>query len=172
MQSRDLAMTPGDGAPAAVACRGRARGFTLIELMIAVVVAAILASLALPAFFDTLRKSRRSEAFAALVALQQAQERHRANFPAYAAALADLETPTGPKQPTTSANGRYTLSIAAADATSYTLRAVAAGDQARDIECVTLLLRAARGTVEYGSACATCTPAEPLTDPKRCWSQK
>jgi type IV pilus assembly protein PilE len=172
MQSRDLAMTPCDGTRAAAACRGRHRGFTLIELMIAVVVAAILASLALPAFFDTLRKSRRSEAFAALVALQQSQERYRANRPAYAAALADLDTPNGPKQQTTSANGRYTLSIAAADATSYTLRAAATGDQARDADCATLLLRAARGTVEYGSACATCTPAEPLTDPKRCWSQK
>lgn len=172
MTSRDLAMTRGNGARAAAAGRGRRRGFTLIEMMIAVVVAAILASLALPAFFDTLRKSRRSEAFAALVALQQAQERHRANLPAYAATLADLETADGPRQPTTSAHGRYTLSIAAADATSYTLRAVAAGDQARDTDCATLLLRAARGTVEYGSACASCTPAEPLTDPKRCWSTK
>lgn len=42
------------------------RGFTLIEVMIAVVIVAILVAVALPAYQNSIRKSRRSEAFAAL----------------------------------------------------------------------------------------------------------
>jgi len=142
------------------------RGFTLIELMIAVVVAAILASLALPAFFDAVRKSRRSEAFAALSALQQAQERFRAGSPTYTTDLTLLQVPAQ------SSSGLYAISVPAADATTYTLRAQAVGAQAQDKACATMVLRAAAGTVQYGSACSTCTLAEPLTDPGRCWSRQ
>ena len=49
-------------------------GYTLIEVMIALAIIAILASVAMPSFFDSIRKSRRSEAVAALSAVQQAQE--------------------------------------------------------------------------------------------------
>lgn len=145
----------------------RLGGFTLIELMIAVVVAGVLASLAMPAFFDTVRKSRRSEAFAALMAAQQAQERWRANNAAYSTDLSgDL------RQPTSTGGGRYTLAVVAADATSYTLRATAGGSQEADTRCARLLLRATAGAVQYGSACATCAVPEPLTDAARCWSRE
>lgn len=40
-----------------------ARGFTLIELMIAVAIVAILASVALPSYADYVRRSRTAEAF-------------------------------------------------------------------------------------------------------------
>ncbi len=142
-----------------------ARGFTLIELMIAVVVAGVLASLAMPAFFDVLRKSRRSEGVAALTAVQQAQERWRANNASYATGLAPLGI-LG-----TTSGGRYTLAVVGADATSYTLSATAAGTQAADTRCATLLIRATAGAVLYGSACSTCTAPEPLADPGRCWSR-
>ena len=42
------------------------RGFTLVEVMIALVVVAVLAMIAVPAYQDSIRKSRRSEAFTAL----------------------------------------------------------------------------------------------------------
>lgn len=53
----------------------RHRGFTLIELMITVAIVAILASVAVPAYTDQVRKSRRSDAqsFAADVAARQQQ---------------------------------------------------------------------------------------------------
>ena len=54
-------------------------GFTIVELTIALVVVGVLASIALPSFMDAIRKSRRSDAFAALSAVQQAQERWRGN---------------------------------------------------------------------------------------------
>lgn len=51
-------------------------GFTLIELMIVVAVVAILASIALPAYNDSIRKGRRGQAKADLVELAQTLERH------------------------------------------------------------------------------------------------
>ena len=51
------------------------RGFTLMELMIALVVVAILAAIAYPSYLDAVRKGWRAEARAALVQEMQQQER-------------------------------------------------------------------------------------------------
>jgi type IV pilus assembly protein PilE len=142
------------------------RGFTMIELMIAVVVAAILASLALPAFFESVRKGRRSEAFAALAQIQQAQERWRAGRAAYATQLSDLGLAE------TSSNGLYRLSITSASAVSYQLQADATGSQVKDSRCASMVLLTTAGTISYGSACAGCTLTQPLTDSARCWSRE
>lgn len=142
-------------------------GFTLIELIIAVVIAAVLASIALPSFLETLRKSRRSEAFAALTAVQQAQERWRANNARYSNDL------TGQLQlPATTGKGYYAIAITAADATSHTVQATARGAQSSDTACTVMALQAVAGTIRYGSASADGGLTEPLTDPKRCWSQQ
>lgn len=50
------------------------KGFTLIELIFAVVVVGILAGLALPRFSDTIEKSRTAEAINILETLRNAQE--------------------------------------------------------------------------------------------------
>jgi type IV pilus assembly protein PilE len=147
------------------ACGGR--GFTLIEILVAIVIVGIVASLAMPAFFESIRKSRRSEAVAALTNLQQAQERRRANEPTYTTDLPSLGIPS----PTT-ANGMYTLVIDAADAVGYTATATAAGKQTSDDKCTLMRVRANRGNILYGSACKTCTMADPMTDPNRCWSRQ
>lgn len=61
----------------------KARGFTLLELMIVVVVIAILAAIAIPMFTSQLRKSRRADAARALSELQLRQERWRASHATY-----------------------------------------------------------------------------------------
>jgi type IV pilus assembly protein PilE len=52
------------------------RGFTLIELMIAVAVVAVLAAVAYPAYTDYIRQSRRAEAQAYLMAVADWQTQY------------------------------------------------------------------------------------------------
>jgi type IV pilus assembly protein PilE len=142
------------------------RGFTLLEIAVALALVAILAAVAMPAYFDSIRKSRRSEAFAAMAQLQQAQERRRANEPAYTTALAAL-LPSA-----TTPNGYYTLAIDSADASGYVATATAASSQDKDTLCHVLRLRVAGGNISYGSACKGCSFTAPLTDPNRCWNRQ
>lgn len=148
---------------------GRAmRGFTLVELTIVVVVMGVLAAIALPSFLDSLRKGRRSEAFAALSAIQQAQERWRSNNPQYASSVSSLVigSPTRP-------GGYYTLSIDASSDTGFDASAIAVSgtSQANDGDCARLGVRVARGNITYAS-CASCAPsAFSYSNSNRCWSK-
>ncbi len=56
--------------------RGKAGGFTLIELMITVAVVAIIASVAIPSYQSSVNKSRRSDCMGALTSFANAMERH------------------------------------------------------------------------------------------------
>lgn len=61
----------------------RNRGFTLIEMMIVVVIVAILAAIAYPAYTNAITKARRSDGVDALLNIQALQEKYRANNPSY-----------------------------------------------------------------------------------------
>ena len=153
--------------------RPRTAGFTLIELMIAVVIAAILAAVAFPAYLGSIRKGRRAEAVSALTAIQQAQERWRANNAQYAAYL--TAPPAGLGFSSTTPSGYYDVEIEplTADASNYVLKATArAGtSQANDSNCLIMRLQLSAGTVSYGgcASCGTPTPSALATDPDRCW---
>jgi type IV pilus assembly protein PilE len=142
----------------------RVSGFTLIELMIVVVIAALLAAVALPSFMNTIRKSRRSEAVASISAIQQAQERWRANNTTYAAnSVLTTAAPAGLGLSSTTENGRYTLALSANTDRAYTVTATAVttGSQASDRE--------------GGTSCSTLTVAvtngNGVKSPAACWSQ-
>jgi type IV pilus assembly protein PilE len=113
-------------------------GFTLIELMIAVAVVSILASIAYPSYTDHVRKSRRADAQGALMGLSNAMERLFTQNSTYLGAAGTSGTPanTGapwiyPAQtPTGGGTVYYNLTIQAATATTYTLRATPINTQA------------------------------------------
>lgn len=67
------------------------RGFTLVELMVAVAIAGILAAMAYPAYTSHLLRSRRADAASVLTAVVQAQERYRGNRSAFSSSLDDLK---------------------------------------------------------------------------------
>lgn len=150
------------------------RGFTLIEVMIAVAIVAILASMAYPAYQDSIRKGRRSEAFTALSAVQQAQERWRSNNASYAALLNTATSgspPNGLGLSETTAQGLYTLSVSGLSSTGYTVTAVAVTgkSQASDGNCKALGVRMSGGNIAYGSGATSA--AIDWADPSRCWAR-
>ena len=104
------------------------RGFTLIELMIAVAILAILAIAALPMYTDQVRKSRRYDATSTLLSIEQEQELYRTNNATYGT-LAQVWNGVA-----ATPEGLYTITIANPTGTGYTLTATAVGDQANDDE--------------------------------------
>lgn len=154
-------------------CRAM-RGFTLIELMIAVAVIGLLMAVAYPYYLEQTRKSRRADAFNALAAVQQAQERWRANRPAYAdnarltAAVNDPDpNVAGLGLSATSNSGYYDIAITSANATEYLITATArtGTSQAADGACATLAVRMQGGNLSYGSG----SPTLNWNDTARCW---
>jgi type IV pilus assembly protein PilE len=59
----------------------RARGFTLIELMVVVVIVTILLAIAVPSYMQQIRQSRRTEAKTALLDLAGREERYLTTNP-------------------------------------------------------------------------------------------
>ncbi|HET9642373.1 MAG TPA: type IV pilin protein [Burkholderiaceae bacterium] len=120
------------------------QGFTLLELLIGIVVLTVLASIAYPSYRDATIRSRRSDAVKALTQLQQAQERWRSSHPTYSDSLSELNV-------SSPASGYYTLSIAGADAGTFTATATTSGAQVADARCATLSVALAAGNVTYSS---------------------
>lgn len=107
------------------------RGFTLIELMIAVAMVGILVAVALPTYNSVIQKSRRTEAKAALLDLASRQEKFYSINNKYSATASDLGYSA---LPANTESGFYSLSITA-DNTSYTAKATPQGNQAKDSQC-------------------------------------
>ena len=87
-------------------------GFTLIELMVTIVVASILAAIAIPAYTSQIRKSRRTEAKTALLDLASREERFNSTNSAYTSSLASLGY-AGTAWPVTVGSGYYQITAVA-----------------------------------------------------------
>lgn len=118
----------------------RQAGFTLIEIMIAVVIVAILAGIAYPIYLHYVENSRRSSAITALQRAAAAEEKYYATNNAYATDLTAIGYQSNSVAIPSSTEHWYNLS-AAGDKSGYKLTAKPVGPQAKDA-CGTFLLTA------------------------------
>ncbi len=115
------------------------KGFTLMELMIAVAVVGILSAIAYPSYVEQLRKTRRSDAKAALLNNAQVLERCYTEYNAYnntaCAAVDNTDPSLLASAYTTTEGGYYTLSAAALTAAGFSLQATPAGGVQANDKC-------------------------------------
>ena len=134
-ESRQTARVARLGLPA----RRHAAGFTLIELMITVAIVVTLISVALPSYLDHLRKSRRAEAQAYMMAVATRQQQFLDDTRGYATVLAawGVAVPAN-------VDGAYTLAMPTpgVNPPSFTLTLTPKTAQASE-RCGTLTLDAA-----------------------------
>lgn len=117
-------------------------GFTLLEVLTAIVVVGVLAAIAIPSWRTHLLRARRGDATTALIEVQKAQDSFFGRQARYADA-AQLTTPApgGLGLAATSAQGFYRIEIVtSADGLAFTATAsvVASAGQADDTRCVAL----------------------------------
>lgn len=117
----------------------RTRGFTLIELMVVVALIGVLLALAIPAYSDSVRRSRRAVAQTCLTESAQFMERFYTTNLAYHQDRAGADVPA-PGACTQDISAFYRIEFAAdPTATTYALQAVPLEDQTEDA-CGTLTL--------------------------------
>jgi type IV pilus assembly protein PilE len=113
----------------------KSKGFTLIELMVAVAVIGILAAVAYPSYMEHVRKTRRVETQTLMMDVVTRQQQRMLDVRSYATTLSDLGV-TLPAQ----IDSAYTLTLtlsAAGAVPAFTLTAAPKGAQARE-SCGTL----------------------------------
>lgn len=116
------------------------KGFTLIEVMIAVVILSILVAIAVPSYSSFITKSRRGDATNMLLDVAGEQQRFLSEQNRYATSMAELGYDN---DPTLSENGYYAVSVATPTPSTFVLTAtpVAGEAQASDSECGAFSLR-------------------------------
>ena len=142
--------------------RRAARGFTLIELMVALTVAGVLSCVALPSFEAQLQKGRRADVLVSMMLVQAAQERYRSNGASYGSLAA---VGIGAR----SSAGHYLLALPAVGDDGYELLAVATGAQARDTACSHMKLTVNGANVVYASG-SNAAAANPTQANRACWN--
>ena len=120
------------------------QGFSLLELMIVVVVAAIIAAIAFPVYQEHVRKSRRAAATAALIDATSRQEQFFLDNKTYTTTL----TAGGLNMNATTEDGNYILTVDAPSGACaldrcYSMRATPQGVQAGD-KCGALAINSER----------------------------
>jgi len=135
-------------------------GFTLVELLIVIAIVAVLMSIVLPSYQDSIRKGRRSDAMSALMDASNREEQFMLDRNTYTTTI----SAGGLNMSTLSQDGHYTITaVAGANGItrSYSLTAtpVATSPQADDSKCLSFTITSS------GSKTATGTLGN------KCWGQ-
>ena len=119
--------------PTRIPRRRHGGGFTLMELLIAMSVVALLALIIVPAYTAQVQKSRRGDAKNALLDLAAREERYFATNNTYTSTASTLGYGgTFPVAVSSSGVSSYALSVTAATTTGFTATAAPTGPQAND----------------------------------------
>lgn len=163
-------------------------GFTLVELLIVVAILGIVASVAYPAYTDSVRKGQRAQARAGLVELLQQQERYMTQRNCYLAFATDASgtaTPL-PPQPANACGGLTATSVpfktyvgdAPSSARYWLSASTCSGDAGSTLsiaQCVQVSATPVQpdplvGTLRMTSTGAkSCTGTAASTQPSLCW---
>ena len=114
--------------------RRNAKGFTLMELMVVIIIVAILAAVAVPLYINYVNDAKKTEAKGAIGAVITAEQtfyqKSVAGTPAYTNDLAQLNVDLS------DVAGRWTLTVPAANPTSFTVLATGIGTNAgHTVQC-------------------------------------
>jgi type IV pilus assembly protein PilE len=147
----------------------KSAGFTLIELVVAMVIVAILAAIAIPAYSGYVRQARRTEAKSALLDLASLEERFFSVNNSYTSDQTQLGYGGTAGSSFSVGSGYYNVTITGVNPASssitagvttttpatYTLTATPTGDQLKDTSCPSFTLNQ-QGVQGPSATAATC----------------
>ena len=99
-------------------------GFSLIELMVAVAIIAILAAVCYPSYIRYVNRSHQSAAQQFMMDVANRQEQYRLDTRTYASTFTDVGT-----SPSTDLAKYYTITLQGVSSMAFTIQAVPAGTQ-------------------------------------------
>lgn len=121
------------------------RGITLLEMIVAVTIIGIIATIAVASYSTQIRKGRRIDAIETILAISLAETRYRNSNTTYGT-LAQVWNGV-----TSTSEGYYTITISNVSSTTYTITATGVSDQTNDstggTSCSPLVLAVSSGTV-------------------------
>lgn len=134
-------------------------GITLIEVMVAAAIIALLATIAIPLYNNQTQKARRTDARTALASIALAQERFFTANGNYTLNLANLDVDAAIQGGDT-VEGFYTVAVTSTNNTTvpdFTVTAtpVSTGPQAADTDCTTMTIThlGVKGGTPANNAC-------------------